>query len=464
MSVSVFSALTALLLFDAAILACTLLRRRTKALGRLGPWPFLFALAAGALRLLMPVTLTQTQVIHSARLLPAMQELLGSETLFSLELYQLLLAVWGLGTAAGTAELLVRLLRTRRALAGLAALRDERIEAAVREAVHGAPFRLTVTSGADAPMMAGYFRAFFVMPAYMRELSDEALRLVVLHEWTHFLRRDNWRILTLELLIRLLWWNLPLYLLRRELSQFAEISCDRRVTQKLSRKGKAAYLEALVCSLRASSRSGSIHTAARSSGAGFMADMQQRFKLVSSCREGRGRALGAAAAAAAAGLWAASLFVVIQPFNVLSAEEMARLNISGYESRGGGTYIAESADGKYVEYIYGEPVFGAEALYVEYVSGKGTDYLALGADGDGGARISVNARDGTCCPIYVRTGGGELELMELPEGISPAPEPEPAGDKEETIDYFHIEPESGERSVRTWSVTYRRWVTRSNAA
>ena len=106
MSISVFSCLTAFFWFDLALLLCTMLCSQNELLLRFGFWPAALLLAAGSVRLLCPVTLSSTRVVHSTVILPFLQAALRWKLpLFGAALGEALLAVWLAGAAVSLFKL-----------------------------------------------------------------------------------------------------------------------------------------------------------------------------------------------------------------------------------------------------------------------------------------------------------------------------------------------------------------------
>lgn len=247
MSISVFSCLTAFLWFDLALLLCAALCRQNEMLLRFGIWPAALLLAAGLVRLLCPVTLSSTRVVHSVVILPAIQAVLRWKLpLFGTTLGTALLAVWLSGAAVNLFELARELRQNRQAVSRCVYLSDPRIEAIAHRALgdkDAASCRFLLAPTAPAPLMVGFVRPVFLLPAYLTGFTDEEVRFVLCHEWRHFRSRSNCWKLAVEILICLLWWNPPVYLLRQELDQLMELICDRAVVRSSGREEKAAYLE-----------------------------------------------------------------------------------------------------------------------------------------------------------------------------------------------------------------------------
>lgn len=93
--------------------------------------------------------------------------------------------------------------------------------------------------GLAVPMLAGVFHPVLLLPA--QPPSGDALRFSLLHELTHYRRRDIWR-KTLALWVRALHWFNPLvWLTARTLDRDIELACDEGALRELPPQDRAAY-------------------------------------------------------------------------------------------------------------------------------------------------------------------------------------------------------------------------------
>lgn len=99
--------------------------------------------------------------------------------------------------------------------------------------------RLLVCPELKTPMLAGMFRPALLLP--QDTPAGEELRLALLHELTHYQRRDVWR-KALALWVNALYWFDPLmwYMVHRT-DRDMELACDEDVLRRLSGQGYAAY-------------------------------------------------------------------------------------------------------------------------------------------------------------------------------------------------------------------------------
>lgn len=99
--------------------------------------------------------------------------------------------------------------------------------------------KLWMCEGLKAPMLAGIFKQSLLLPPEMLEQED--LRYVLLHELTHFKRRDIW-LKTLVLWVNALHWFNPLmWYMTKLVERDTELACDEAVLRRLPHEEHSAY-------------------------------------------------------------------------------------------------------------------------------------------------------------------------------------------------------------------------------
>ena len=96
----------------------------------------------------------------------------------------------------------------------------------------------------DAPLMVGVFRPALILPD--SKIGESELRYIVMHELTHFKRRDllyKWFAMIVNAIH---WFNPLVYLLIRRINEDCEISCDVTVTKNFSEEEKKEYMRTIV--------------------------------------------------------------------------------------------------------------------------------------------------------------------------------------------------------------------------
>lgn len=107
--------------------------------------------------------------------------------------------------------------------------------------------RLLVCQGLKVPMLAGIFRPAILLP--QGNVSGEELGFSLLHELTHYRRRDIW-LKTLVMWVNALYWFNPLawYMLRL-VERDTELACDEDALSRLSRSDYSAYGQTILAAV-----------------------------------------------------------------------------------------------------------------------------------------------------------------------------------------------------------------------
>ena len=141
------------------------------------------------------------------------------------------------------------------------------------------------SAGICMPMGIGIRQRYILLPD--QEYTDEELYYILLHEYTHFLNGD----LVIKILVHIycciFWWNPFVYLLKKDLDQSLEIKCDLCVTENMSYKDTADYLQTIVSSLKAMGKNrqfAGINNSV-SLGQGSRNEVLERFKIVQKNKE-----------------------------------------------------------------------------------------------------------------------------------------------------------------------------------
>ncbi len=104
--------------------------------------------------------------------------------------------------------------------------------------------RVRMSPDVGSPMLVGVFFPVVYIPC--KEISQEMMRLVFLHELTHYKRKDliiKW----FALFVNAMHWFNPLsYLLSANLSEACEVSCDMEVTKNMSEEEQKLYMKTIL--------------------------------------------------------------------------------------------------------------------------------------------------------------------------------------------------------------------------
>lgn len=106
------------------------------------------------------------------------------------------------------------------------------------------PVELYTNSLISSPLLLGFFRPCIVLPSTDLALID--LDYTLLHELTHYKRRDMFYKWLVQFAICLHWFNPLVYVMGREVGRTCELACDETVIKALDPQGRRAYGDTLL--------------------------------------------------------------------------------------------------------------------------------------------------------------------------------------------------------------------------
>ena len=93
------------------------------------------------------------------------------------------------------------------------------------------PIELCVNPLVSSPLLIGLLRPCIVLPG--ADISEQNFQYIVLHELTHYKRRDIFYKWLVQITVCLHWFNPLVYLMSREITRACEFSCDEAVLAKM---------------------------------------------------------------------------------------------------------------------------------------------------------------------------------------------------------------------------------------
>ncbi len=96
----------------------------------------------------------------------------------------------------------------------------------------------------SSPILIGFFRPCIVLPT--ADLLDADFQYTILHELTHYKRRDMFYKWLIQFTICLHWFNPLVYVMVREVGRMCELACDEAVIKTLDAKGRQDYGNTLI--------------------------------------------------------------------------------------------------------------------------------------------------------------------------------------------------------------------------
>ncbi len=108
----------------------------------------------------------------------------------------------------------------------------------------------------SGPMVCGLFRPAVYLPERVMDTAD--LRLILRHELVH-VRQGDVPVKWLTLLACAVYWPNPvIWLLRRALNQYCELSCDERVMAGADLAARTRYAETIIAAIRVGDRTNAV--------------------------------------------------------------------------------------------------------------------------------------------------------------------------------------------------------------
>lgn len=119
--------------------------------------------------------------------------------------------------------------------AGLTPVSDiellDRLSIVAEQAGIKKPIELCINPLVSSPLLTGFFHPCIVLPN--ADISEKDFQYIVLHELTHYKRRDMFYKWLVQITVCLHWFNPLVYLMSREVTKACEFSCDEAVLAKM---------------------------------------------------------------------------------------------------------------------------------------------------------------------------------------------------------------------------------------
>ena len=115
-----------------------------------------------------------------------------------------------------------------------------------RLGIHG-DIKLMMNSKITSPMLVGLCRPMIILPT--SSISEIDLKLILTHELMHLKRKDLWVKMFALLAGTLHWFNPFVYVLRKDVSIWGELSCDEALASEMSHEERKLYGEAILNTL-----------------------------------------------------------------------------------------------------------------------------------------------------------------------------------------------------------------------
>ena len=106
------------------------------------------------------------------------------------------------------------------------------------------PIELCVNPLVSSPLLVGFFHPCIVLSS--ADIPEKDFRYIVLHELTHYKRRDMFYKWLVQITVCLHWFNPLVHLMSREITKACEFSCDEAVLAKTGNGSASDYGKTLL--------------------------------------------------------------------------------------------------------------------------------------------------------------------------------------------------------------------------
>ncbi len=107
----------------------------------------------------------------------------------------------------------------------------DRLSVTAEQAGIQKPVELCVNPLVSSPLLIGFFRPCIILPS--ADIPEQNFQYTVLHELTHYKRRDMFYKWLVQITVCLHWFNPLVYFMSREVTKACEFSCDEAVLAKM---------------------------------------------------------------------------------------------------------------------------------------------------------------------------------------------------------------------------------------
>ena len=125
----------------------------------------------------------------------------------------------------------------------------DRLSMAAEQASVKRPIDLWVNPLVSSPLLIGFFRPCIVLPG--TDVSEKNFQYILMHELTHYRRRDMFYKWLVQFTVCLHWFNPLVHLMGREITRACEFSCDEAVLARMGYENAQDYGQTLLDAMAA---------------------------------------------------------------------------------------------------------------------------------------------------------------------------------------------------------------------
>lgn len=243
--ISIYSIIWSVIICGIMSLTISRLRKKTEFLQKYGTIILMVLFVCTAARIIIPLEFPFFQYIindslfYSAIMKPYF--LID----FSPKVFNTVMIAWFCGAAFFTVHFLMKYYRTKSLLEKETIGEDPYGPDMLSAIDPDCSMDVLISSGTPVPVLVGIFHPAIYLPVYTCDHPLEDLHYIILHEYTHWKRKDLLKKFLINLFCAIFWWNPFVYLLRRELNYLIEFNCDHTLSQPLDDYEVIEYLRAM---------------------------------------------------------------------------------------------------------------------------------------------------------------------------------------------------------------------------
>lgn len=125
---------------------------------------------------------------------------------------------------------------------------DGNAEQILKEIDPNCKIQIRYTNLVTTPFLVGLFKPTIYMTEV--ECNDKELKYILMHEYTHWKRKDHWKQVFIYLAYIIFWWNPLFHLLHDDITLMIEMECDKTMLRKYPERYALGYLQT-VCHVAA---------------------------------------------------------------------------------------------------------------------------------------------------------------------------------------------------------------------
>ena len=255
MKVTIFSFLSTLLWCNVLIAAIYLLRH-TRLKHRFGVPTIALLYLFCVVRFFLPLEFPHARIISDSVVYPQIYNLLMEkrDILVKASPVSFLCAAWFIGFCILLLRYVRQYRRAVRSVVQYAKPWNARTHALMKEVQQRSQRAIKVqgytASQIESAYSIGILHKRIILPD--NRCTEQELRYILLHEYTHFLHHDTVVKALVTLFCMIFWWNPVVYLLQKDLEQTLEIKCDLAVARTLNHRERADYLRTIISLMKRS--------------------------------------------------------------------------------------------------------------------------------------------------------------------------------------------------------------------